>query len=371
MKIGISALFMRQTPAGGANSLVINLLNGMLETSAPPSTIRMFTNTDIFDDREVPVESMHPPKWTTNNRFIQDVVYTSRNSQDLDGVLFGNYFVPPFMPRIQQIPIIHDLLQVHHPEYFSRKKLEFQRVTQAFAIRSATAVVTISEFCREDIVRIYGQQAATKVNVIPNPIDWSRFSTGTPDSRILNQIGAAPYLLSVTAQYPHKNLETLVRAFAEVVRRRPEVRLVLAGQLAANLIGNSTQMDIQGLIRDLGLKNQVVVTGFVDDATLGALYRNCTIFALPSLFEGFGMPAVEALGLGKPVIASDGSAIPEATMGLAHYISDPLNIGDWVEHLISVIDTPKSYQPDSNSVQKIREAYFPDKIAQQYLDLFR
>src|SRR5690606_13070144 len=113
--------------------------------------------------------------------------------------------------------------------------------------------------------------------------------------------GTRPKVLSVSAHWPHKNIATLLRAFRRLQDRTGDdgPELVLVGQLAPNLVSNRNATDLEAVVEQLGLRN-VRVTGHIDDEALGEEYRSASLFVFPSLFEGFGMPPVEALGMGVP-----------------------------------------------------------------------
>ena len=99
------------------------------------------------------------------------------------------------------------------------------------------------------------------------------------------------------------------------------------------------QVGLRGLIDELGLSDRVILTGYLDDAALGRWYRHAALFAFPSLFEGFGMPPVEALGFGLPVLTTDRTALPEVTLGLARLVSEPENPAAWASHLAEMLRT--------------------------------
>ena len=113
----------------------------------------------------------------------------------------------------------------------------------------------------------------------------------------------------------------------------------------------------------------MVETGYVDDRTLGSLYRRATVFAFPSLFEGFAMPPIEALGLGLPVLTSRATSIPEVTMGLATYLDDPRDPTETADRLGEMLDDPEAARPSTADVARVREAYDPVGIAARYRDV--
>ena len=120
---------------------------------------------------------------------------------------------------------------------------------------------------------------------------------------------------------------------------------------------------------ELGLQERVVITGFASDAQLGALYRGASTFVLPSLFEGFGMPAAEALALRAPVVVSDLPVLREITRGGAHYLEDPRSVGELAERLSGVLDDVEAARPSRELAEEIRVHYAPITIARRYYEL--
>jgi glycosyltransferase involved in cell wall biosynthesis len=223
----------------------------------------------------------------------------------------------------------------------------------------------VSEQVREDLLSRYGRRAARRVVAIPNAISWERFKE--PGGAPLTA-GGERYVLSVSAQYPHKNLSTLLEAFA-LLRRRggfDNVTLVLVGQWSDKLIGIARTVDLKGEAARLELGDAVRFTGYVSDADVGDLYRGASAFVFPSLFEGFGMPAVEALGFGIPVLTTRRTAIPETTLGLATYLDDPLDTRAMADALATILERPDEHRPSKESVERIRETYAPERIGALY-----
>jgi glycosyltransferase involved in cell wall biosynthesis len=114
--------------------------------------------------------------------------------------------------------------------------------------------------------------------------------------------------------------------------------------------------------------DRVHMTGYVDDAQLGTWYRGASVFAFPSLFEGFGMPAVEALGLGLPVLTTRCTALPETTLGLAAYVDNPTDSREWADRLGHMLRDPVAYTPNQRAVRAVRERYDTVHVARAYVD---
>jgi glycosyltransferase involved in cell wall biosynthesis len=117
------------------------------------------------------------------------------------------------------------------------------------------------------------------------------------------------------------------------------------------------------------LSDRVVITGFVSDSVLGGLYRGASAFVLPSLFEGFGMPAAEALALRTPTLVSDLPVLREVTLGAARYLANPSSQDELAEQIAEILDNIDAARPTSELAEAIRNHYAPPTIARQYYEL--
>jgi glycosyltransferase involved in cell wall biosynthesis len=177
---------------------------------------------------------------------------------------------------------------------------------------------------------------------------------------------------------PQKNLHTLIRAFDQIKDRFPDYLLVMVGQLrrlrpdrhekSADIARDMPSTE--DLVTSLGLTDRVVITGFVSDAQLGGLYRGASAFVLPSLFEGFGMPAAEALALRTPTLVSDLPVLREVTLGGAQYLANPQSQDELAERVAGILKDVEAARPLPELAEKIRRHYAPPTIARQYYDLW-
>ena len=199
----------------------------------------------------------------------------------------------------------------------SRRGRLFWNIKCRLAIRRAARIVTISESSRQGVARAYGLDPAG-LAVIPCDVDRNVFHPRrdpTAEADVLKALGIGPneqVVLAVGGLAPHKNLDRLVRAFAAVVRKRgrDDVRLVLVGGGKSDVF-HSDRERLAAIARDEALEHRVVFAGFVPDDRLAHLYRLSTALCFPSLLEGFGLPALEAMACGTAVVASDHGSLPE------------------------------------------------------------
>lgn len=370
MKVVVAGHFVQRGRVGGAEHMLYNLLRGMNSSGAEVSLLC----TELAElDRSFVDEMKHSsvaivPQGRRLNRFAGEQLSCLNSSLRGDAILFPNYFTPPIIPRRlgRVVTVVHDLQYLRFRELTPAARLRWLRLTHGLTFARADSVVVLSEFVRDEVRKFYGDHAAEKATVIPNPISWDRFGADPGRGGHAGADPDRPYILSVAAHYPHKNLAVLIEALS-IVRKSIDVRLVLVGQLPAALLGvKDRSRDPAQLVRDLGLTEYVEITGYVDDLTLGRYYRNARLFAFPSIYEGFGMPVVEAMGLGLPTVTTRCASLPEVTLGEATYVDSPQDPEEWAAALLAILRNP-GHRPSESVQARIRAAYDPVRIAELYL----
>lgn len=236
-------------------------------------------------------------------------------------VLHVQYTAPPFC-RVPVVATIHDLAFEHMPETFTRRGSFQLKLTVRRTAQRAMRIATVSEFSRQDLLRTY-QLPPEKVAVTYNGVE-SHFTTlaapnETEDVRQRFSI-SRDYLLAVGSLQPRKNLVRLIRAYAKLRTENENFRPQLV------IVGRKLWLadEIFAEVRKQRWADDVILTGYVSDEDLPKLYRQATAFVYPSLFEGFGLPPVEAMACGTPVVTSNVSSLPEVT-GEAALLIDPLD----------------------------------------------
>jgi glycosyltransferase involved in cell wall biosynthesis len=215
-------------------------------------------------------------------------------------------------PGLPQVTTLHDLLPLLYPSAYPRQQYYFRYYVPA-VLRASHAVIVSSESTRRDLLRFYGVPPE-KVHVVLPGYDPEHFGP----THLVPPPEGEPYLLCVGNVMPHKNLVRLVEAFA-MVRRQLPARLVLRGW------GRARHVKALGeRIRALGLEPQIDWQPYAADNELLTLYRGARALVLPSLHEGFGLTALEAMACGTPVVAAGVASIPEV-VGDAALLVDPLD----------------------------------------------
>jgi glycosyltransferase involved in cell wall biosynthesis len=236
-------------------------------------------------------------------------------------------YTAPLISSQPRITAIHDMNYKRHPEDLSRLERRVYGALIPGVARTSHRIVALSEAARADILRWTGVRP-TKVVAIPPAARtiWP----GSPDedpARLAAAHVREPFVLSVAASYPHKNLERLVEAFSAIARGTP------TGLVIVGLRGRAEP----NLARMLAGQSRIQVLGWVDDALLASLYRRALLLAFPSLYEGFGLPILEAMALGTPVLTSDRGAMAEVA-GEAALLVDPRRVDSIAAGLEALID---------------------------------
>jgi len=249
-------------------------------------------------------------------------------------VLHVQYTAPPFAP-CPVVATIHDLSFEHLPETFNRRSRAQLHLTVRHTARRAKQILTLSEFSRDDIIKTYDIDPA-RVFVTPAaaPTDFAPVTDSTELQRIRTTYGIGrEYILSLGSIQPRKNLVRLIGAYSSLRRLHPDLKLpqlVLAGKRGW------LEKEIFRAAGENELSRDILFTGYVPDKDLPGLYSGSLCFAYPSYFEGFGLPIVEAMQCGAPVIAGNRTSLPEV-VGNAGVLVDPFSEAEIAQALAKMI----------------------------------
>jgi glycosyltransferase involved in cell wall biosynthesis len=250
-------------------------------------------------------------------------------------VLHVQYTAPPFAP-CPVVVTIHDLSFEHLPETFNRRSVAQLRFTVRRTVSKAARILTSSEFSRRDIVETYAiNPDRIAVTALAAPTHFAPVENETELKEIRESYGIErDYILSLGSIQPRKNLVRLIEAYLCLRRIRPESKLpqlVLAGKRGWLDSETFRAADREGCGRD------ILFTGYVPERDLPALYSGAISFVYPSFFEGFGLPVVEAMQCGVPVIAGNQTSLPEVVDD-AGLLFDPFDTKALRDALTRVID---------------------------------
>jgi len=241
-----------------------------------------------------------------------------------------SYF--PVLNRVKVVVTLHDMIADNYPEltFSNSRSRYFWGLKQRLAISQASLIATVSEYSKSQIVEQFNLPTS-RLRVISEaaqPI-FRVTEPGRKRTEVLERYGLGSegkFLLYVGGISPHKNLSILIDAFHKIRSTSPDVKLVLVGDYKDDPF-LSAYPALRSQVNDLDLAGSVIFTGFVPDVDLVEMYNAATLLVLPSLDEGFGLPAVEGMACGTPVASSDRGSLPEV-LGDAGEFFDPLNVSE-------------------------------------------
>ena len=245
-------------------------------------------------------------------------------------IFHPSYYDPYFVKYLDGKPFvltIHDMTHEVLPEYFSPNDPIY--ANKRLLAEKATRIIAISECTKQDIIKIYGIDES-KIDVIYHGI--------APMKAVENNSLQLPdkYILYVGERRRYKNFSTLVEAFEQISKTRPDINLVLTGRKLSK--------EEKALFAQKDISNKVFVFSSIDDNTLALLYRKAEMFVYPSLYEGFGIPILEAFSNQCPVVLSKASCFPEVAGDAAEYF-EATNVGALIQSITKILDN-KSYRDE-------------------------
>ncbi len=370
-KAAIDLTWVRHKKVGGTESCIRNLLDGLSEINSNEFEFFLLVTKDN-------AESFKKYRQYACFRFIIcNVVSESQGRRviwqnmklghmlkklDVKICLEPVYGKPFFNVKgIKFVTTIHDLQALHYPQYFTMGRVAWMKISWKNAVYSSDRIIAISHYVKKDIVNSY-KIANDKIQVIYDAvaIDENSYS---PDSE-LEKFGVkkSEYYYTVSSLFLHKNLKTIILAVSELKRRDSHAfkPLVVSG------IGGRKRDELDQIIREHSLEKDIIFTSFIEDSERNMLYRNCKAYVFPSLFEGFGMPPLEAMVFEVPVLTTKCSSLLEVTGGLCNYVDNPLDPAEWADKLEGELKLP-----DREEVCALMKKYQNKNIAEQYIELFR
>ncbi len=246
-----------------------------------------------------------------------------------------DFVLPPVSSGVHTILTVHDLSFVHYPATFPPRLVAYLNRVVPWSVARATHILADSEATRRDLHSVWGV-AQDKITVLYSGVH-ERFRPAEGSAiaavRAAYGLGDAPYVLAVGTVQPRKNYEMLVRAFRPVAEQLPHNLIIVGGK-------GWLDEGLPAEIRRQGLEGRVRPAGFVADADLPALYTAADLFVFPSLYEGFGLPLLEAMACGVPVLSSDASSLPEVVRraeGDAAVLLSPHDEAAWAAAMLRLL----------------------------------
>lgn len=368
-KIAIDLTWVRHGKVGGTESSVTNLLRGLEQLHDEDCEFYLITakdNTELFGDYIA-------------RGYFRSIIGNTISASQRKRVLWQNFglcrllgkngiydciepiYLMPFTPLmgIRFYAIIHDLQAKHYPKYFSVSRVGFMKMAWKNTVRNAYRVVAISDFVKDDIASTYHIDA-DKIVRIYDAIDIDKEAITGDEVLDKYHVETGKFYYSVSSLLPHKNLKTIILALAKLKEAGSKAFL----PLLVSGVGGHQKQELEQMLKEHDLTEDVRLTGFVSDEVRNDLYKNCKVFLFPSIFEGFGMPPIEAMAFGASVITTKSSSLYEVTGGKCSYVEDPLSPDEWKD----VLEKEEYAKADISS---LLAQYEPEEIARQFVGMVK
>lgn len=363
MILGVNGIRLTVKRSGVARCIEA-MLRCLGEMEHPFSEVRVYTPTPLGADIYLPplAESVVLPSKLPLAAWEQVTLPAAHGGKNL---LLCPSYVSPLAARCPTFLIHHGSYE-GYPQAFDWWTLNKARMIYKWSAKRATGLSTVSEYSKRDMIKFYGI-AADKINVVPDGVDTNVFRP-IDDAAELSQWRAkifgedCPFIVYVGKPTERRNLSALIRAFAELKKSGYPHKFLICG---AALPGTSP---FRRVIDELGLQSEVFVLDYVTHDEMPLVYNAASLFIYPSSYEGFGMPVLEAMACGAPVIALDNTAFPEFAGGIAHLLKDA-KVETLREGMAAVLNDAAWRRQMAENGPRRAAAYDWRIVTRRYLDL--
>lgn len=368
MKIGISLLFVKPQKSGGIESYIRNLLDGLMKYGERDLEIYLFTsynNDSTFNKYKKDIRFKFIKCPIDSNKVVKRILWENIKLDKIArlcklDLMFIPVYNKPFITKskIPYVTVIHDLQALHYPEYFSKLKCLWLKFAWKKSAVTSDKIIAISQFVKNDIIenlKIDGE----KIDVIYNPI--TKLTNIEKFKNLQERFGIEKnkYFYTVSSMLEHKNLKTLLYLMKSI----KDQNLNICNKLVISGVGGSSKESLVNIINQLNIRDNVIMTGYVSDRERDCLYKNANAFLFPSIFEGFGMPPIEAMMNGTKVITTEKSSLKEVTKNKAIYVKKPFDVEEWISCI---------YKLESTCLKDCDfEEYGLETITNKYIDTFK
>ena len=381
MRIGVNALFL-QKPTTGSGQHLYHLLRGLdrydreneyvllsprfrrAYTVSFPELSDRFQNVEVMSALARLGENVEKLWW-------EQVGLVRAGWKERIALLHCPYWANPLLGVFPTVVTIHDVIQFVLPQYRWRKMSRMYYWLVSRAARRASAIIAVSECSKRDIVRILGIPPE-RIHVIGNAVDES-FRPITDSwqlAAVRERYGIEPnYLLYFGGFDLRKNVLRIIQAYVRLpAALRARYQLVIAGRL--HLLGHPLYPDPRPLVRELSQEGRIIFTGQIREQDKVALYSGAAVFVFPSLYEGFGMPVLEAMACGTPVITSNLSALPEV-VGDAGVLVDPYSVEAISQAMAELLSSPTRRRELGQMARERSRGFTWKEVAEKTVQVYR
>ncbi len=315
---------------GGNETYVAGLIEGFGHLDLPERYILTLLHGPHYQPTVPQTQGLHFSRLNDGNNWSRVFATMPARCRELSADLVHvTYNASPFL-KPPVVVTVHDVIFRIFPQYFSRRVRLLLSSLLPLTMLKARKIITISETSRDDIERYY---PFTRGKIQVTPLAPGPIIDSEPDWRMSEELtGGSEFIVSVGTLQPRKNIARLIQAYiAARTRGSIATKLLIVGRAAWQ------HSEIYKIANQSEYSADIIFTGYVPDETLNALYHRCKAFIYPSLYEGFGLPVLEAMACGAPVITSNCSSMPEVA-GDAAFLVNPYSVDDIrtaIEHVVN------------------------------------
>ena len=317
---------------GGNETYILNLIRGLQTTHGTERFWIATAHPKQLEER-ISLGGRFLPVTVSANPFRRLLVdLPNIVKEKCARLLHVTYFAPLWL-GIPYVATIHDIIYALHPDWFSFRDRMILKTGISRSMKAAAAIITLSESSKRDILKHFPvhESLIHSIHLASDEMFFKSPASGAVEGFLKKADIKRPYILAVSSLHPRKNIRRLIEAFGMAIKHRGlSHHLVVAGK------AHWKESEITAAVRQFGLASRITFAGYVSDSDLPLLYRGADAFVYPSLYEGFGIPVLEAMACGVPVICSNTSSLPEAA-GKAAAMFDPEDTHSLSKALIDVL----------------------------------
>ena len=375
MRIGIVALNFKPGQIGGVETYFRTLLEQLQQNDARneyivflPEGLRgciQITNAK-FRVIEMKISRNAVGKLIYNYGFTEKLGYYSKQARQIDGLCcdllhFPIQFMSPLDVKTPSIVSCMDIQHEYFPQFFTTQQLFVRRMIYKPSLVRAKHVITISDFVKNAVWEKY-RVAKKQMTTVHLCFSENLFNGYESAQTHFTKLPSA-YFYYPAATWPHKNHKRLLHAFSEVLKKYSDVSLVLSG------ISVQKKSFLEQMVVELDLVGKVQVLGYIKYSEILRIYKNAVALVFPSLYEGFGLPVIEAMHAGCPVLCSGTTALPEIAGKAAMYF-DPLDVDDIAGKLLHILDSPIKRKKLITEGKKNAARFSGSKLARETIAVY-
>jgi len=377
MKISFAAQLLLDNNKTGIGWLAYNVVRGLKDRYPVNEYIMQFFSLKN-ENQEKEVESLKKSGFTTEvckwfsltlYKMIWPflpIPYTLFMKKRADINLFFNYYIPPGV-KGKKVVMIHDMAYMAYPETVNRKTYYMLKMNVKKAAKKADKIITISEFSKNEIMKYLGIPAE-KIEVMPVGVDTKVFHVCNDRDKIENTKSKygieGEYILYLGTLEPRKNIVRMIDAYAKLKKEQKDVpKFVFAGRKGW------MYDEIFEKVKEYGLEEDVIFTGYIDQGDAPLLMNGASAFLFVSLYEGFGMPVLEAMACGTPVITANAASMPEV-IGDCGLLADPMSADSIKECMAKIVNREVDIEDMTKRALERCEMFTWEKAAEKVMEVF-